>query len=271
MSASAAKVVDRSGIDRAGRADDQERLPADLPVRSDRLFEGCDVDAVVRTGRDRVQRSGAKSCHVESAGNAAMRRRRRVGDERCRAQAVAAHLGAQSGAARGKHGDHVRHGGTGDEHTGRAGRHADHFGSPGDHLALDLDCGMVAATAVHVENAAYELGQVAGRVAPAIDPPHHARVLVGAAVRQDEAPEILVDRRHVLPAGRDRRAQFLTQFVRHAQPDRPVAGGLHPVEHVIEHAMAERACFGPIGGVERVQFRRGHGAPARQRGAFLPN
>ncbi len=162
-------------------------------------------------GRNEAQRVGADAGHVERAGYAAMGGGGGVGGERRGLQADGAHGFTQCGASGDEHGDHVGHGGAGEEHPGRLPRHADHLGRPVDHQPLHLDGGMVAAAAIHVENAGEKFREQAGGTAAAVHPAHHARVLVGAGKGQDKAAEILVDRWHFLPGVRQRFAQLGAQ------------------------------------------------------------
>jgi hypothetical protein len=117
---------------------------------------------------------------------------------------------------------------------------------PGDHLALNLDGGMVAAAAIHRKNPGEQFRQIAGRIAAAVHPTHHGGMLVGAAVRQDEPGKILVQGGQGGATRRQRRTQFGTQIGRHVPPHRPRTHARHPVDHVIQHAVAERANLRPI-------------------------
>ena len=132
----------------------------------------------------------------------------------------------------------------------------DGFSGPGDHLAFHFDCRMVAAAAIGVEDRNQKFGQQPCRGAAAIHPPHEARMLVARAIRQNKALEIGVEAIEAGALMRQRPPEFRAFFGRHLLPDRPVAGRLQPVQHVIEHAMAERAHGVPI---LRVQIGAGIG------------
>ena len=248
-----AQIVDGPAIDGAGGGGDEERAGAGGAVPPDGLGEGFEVEAVIGIGGKGAERVAAEAGHVEGARDAAMRGAGGVGGQRCGAQALAAAIGAEAGLAGDEDGDEVGDRGAGDEQAGGFGGHADHGGGPADHLALELDAGMVAAAAIHVQAGGEELGQHADGGAAAMDPAHEAGVGVAGGVGHDGAAEVVVEGGGVAALAREPGvAEFGADGVGQLLPDGAVSPIAQVVDHVVDHAVAERPEVRPVVGVKSV-------------------
>jgi hypothetical protein len=245
------EVVDRAGGDRARRPDDHERLEPRLAIASDRRGERGDVDPVLRIGRHETKRVRPEPGHVHRAGNAAVGRRGRIGDEPAPAGAGTPDLRPGRGNARDHHADEIRDRRPGHEQPPGRRRKAEQLGEPPHHLTLHFDGCVIAPTEVRVQPAGEHLAEHAEGVPASVNPTHEPRVHVPRRERQDATHELGVDGLEWLSAAGKGLAQRPSQVVRHRAPDRPSADARREVDDVVEHPVRFRAERGPVGGVER--------------------
>ena len=246
------QVIDGAGIDAARRADQQEGGQAGAAVLGDGDVEGIEVDPMAVVCGNDMQRRGAQPGQIHGLRNAAMRGRRRVGNEAfaARRHSLAAHIEAQCARARDQHAEQVRHRRAGDEQPARAVGEFEQLAQPARDLPLDFDRHMVAAAEIGIEAGSQHLRQHAGHVAAAVHPAHEAGMRIAGGEGKNVTHELVMHRRQVARPGRDGFMEAGADAVGNRLPHRAPADVLDVIENVVEHPMPLRAGALPVGRVE---------------------
>ena len=127
---------------------------------------------------------------------------------------------------------------------------------PARDLALDFDRRVVAAAAIGIHARGQHLGERADGGAAALHPAHETGMRVAGGIRLDAFLEIAIDRVERRRLCRQGFVEARPHLVRQLRPDRSLAQPRHLIEHVVEHAMPERAQLAPIFGIKRrARFR----------------
>ena len=249
------QIVDRAGVDRAGRADDAERLEAALAVRGDPLAERPQVDAKLAVGGDPAQRRGAEAQDLHRLDDALVDFARGIGDQLSRmvAQPVRARLLRARIAGDGQR-DQIGHRGAADEQaTGQVG-HGEQLLAPVDNRALDIDCAVVPAAAIGVHRRGQHFGDDTIGRAGAVHPAEEPGMGVAGAVGQDQLLEFVVYLVEALFLQRDRRVECCTHRVRHRLPHRALPRRPEELDRIVECCMRGCGKTVPVVRIER-QFR----------------
>ena len=168
------------------------------------------------------------------------------------AQPAAVAPRAELRGARHQHRHQIGHRGAGDEHAAGALRKAEYLPDPFDDLAFDLDRHVVAAAAIGIQSGRQHFGQNSDRRAGAMHPAHEAGMHIAGGVGRDQFAELAIDLAEIGRRMGQVFAEFTTHRVRNRTPHRPVADIGDVVQHVVEHAVAERAQLSPVGRIERL-------------------
>jgi len=163
-----------------------------------------------------------------------------------------AHRATECGGPRHQHRHQIRHRCAGNENAARRFREAEHLARPFDDLTFNLKRNMVAAAEIGIEPGRQHFRQHADRTAAAVHPSHESGMNVAGRIRQDEIGELAVDFAELRGLPRKLRVKPRANFVRYRLPDRPIpdVGGV--IDHVIEHAMTQRADLIPVLRIERL-------------------
>ncbi len=252
------QVVDGAGVDRACRADDQERIQPRGAVCRHRLGQGPGVQAAIGQDRDLAQGGRTEPGDVQRLGDTAVRALGSVGGEAGPglAHPVDTAVRTQGGRARGQHRDQVGHRGSGDEQAAGGPGKAEQLRHPAGHLALDLDGGVVAPAEIGVEPGRQHLRQHPGEVSAAVHPAHEAGMAVAGGVRQHLLHEICVSGGDPLPRPWQPALERGAGTLVHRPPDGAFAQALQVIQHVVEHAVRLGALGRPILGIEVGAVRR---------------
>ena len=245
--------IDGAGVDGAGVADHDRRLPPRPPVLGDRALQQVHADPEPVVGRDLPQLLPADAQEVHRLVDAVVDLVGDVDDERrCPRKAVLAHARGLRATGRGEGGE-VRHrSARGQEALGGRGQ-AEDLGEPGDDAPLDVDGRVVAAPAVAVHGRGEVVGHGADRVGGRVDEGEEARVRVPEGVGEDAVADGVEDRlegqallgqrlveegRGVAHLAEDRLLQQARAVVGH-EVGRPVAEPAHRlgVEIEVVHAL----------------------------------
>ncbi len=193
------QIVDRTGIHRAGGADDQERAAARAPDLSAIASSSRSIRMAPRSSTGNHVADGAIRCrHIFSGlDDAAMGLRRRIGGELRAgvAQAVCRTASPELRRARHQQGNEIRGRRSGDEHAGRVGREI--RTSRAAQAAIWRSTSMadvIAPAAVGVEAGRQHLGHHPDRRAGAMNPAHEQRMPVAVAIRLNEGSKIVEHR-----------------------------------------------------------------------------
>ena len=262
------EVVDRADIDGAGGSHNEKGPQSVGAIAQNPRAQRRRIDPVRLIDRDAAQRVAAEPRDIHRLGDTAMRGLRRVGGQtRARfANAALPHVRSEHGPARHQNRHQIGHRGPSDKDAAGAGRKAEHLARPLDDLALDLDRHMVAPAAIGIQPGRQHLPEHADCRAAAMHPAHEAGMKIAGRVGRDEIAEFAVD---VFQFGRLKRqalAKPCANRVRDRLPERTLANRRDVIEHVVEHAVPERADVVPILRVQRLVRLRSQRRLVRQRG-----
>ena len=220
------QVVDRAGVRRAGRRDDGDRPNAGAAIGGNGVVERRDVHRVRVRRRHDPDRRAAESEQLDGLPRARVAFGRHVERERRAraAQAVLPHVDAALHVPRNRHRRHGRHRSAADQQAHCAAREPQQLAEPLEHLALEVNRGVVAARAARVHRGGERVGEDAHHRRRRVDPSPEARMAVAERIRLDrlsEDPQDVVGRHGIR---RRRRRRHLLRERRRNRPERGTPG-----------------------------------------------
>ena len=247
-----AEVVERAGVDAARGADDQERTVARGAIGGDPRAQRLRIERAPVVHVDQPQRRGPEACDAQRLGDAVVHAARGIGRQARAGDPVRARVRAQRGVACGGDREQVAHRRPARQDPARIRRESEELREPRDHLALDVDRGVLAPADVRVHPGGEQLGQHARRGSRAVHPAEEARVAVARRVRAHELVERRERRADGFAVARQRFAQRALHRVGDGAPRRFVAQPREVVHDAVDGVVQHAAKLAPVGGVERL-------------------
>ena len=247
------EVVGRAGVHRAGVPDDADRPVSRRAIGRDQLAERADLHPVLGIHRRAAEGAVAQAQQLAGLPGPAVGLARAVHQQARSAgalQPLRADVEAGPVVPGHRQAHKVRDGGAAHQQAARAGREAQQLGHPADHLPLHQGRGLIVAGEVRVHPRGQHVGEHREGGPRAHHPAPEAGVDVAGGIGEDVLAELAVHGRRIGGAAGHGLVQGGAGLGGHGAPYRALAHALEIVQHVVHHAVAERAELAPVGRVE---------------------